>query len=142
MGLEHDPNLSNPRLLNAGWLIEDFTPQPAYPGEVLTGKKKQEKIKKELRRLREFIGQHFEAGNNPTDWYVLAAGDGDGMGNWLKGEGLQPYDRYISDALKLKLDQLPQELLKTFQKFIKEQKRMALLLTVLWAAHCWIFPIS
>jgi CRISPR-associated protein Cmr2 len=122
--LEHDPNLSNPRLLNAGWLIEDFTPQPAYPGEVLTGKKKQKEIKKELRRLRKFIGQHFAAGNNPTDWYVLAAGDGDGMGNWLKGEGLQPYDRYIPDALKLKLDQLPQELLKPFQKFIKEQKRM------------------
>jgi CRISPR-associated protein Cmr2 len=124
--VEYDPNLSNPRLLNAGWLIEDFTPQPAYLGEVLTRKNKQEKIKEELRRLREFICQHFAAGNNPTDWYVLAAGDGDGMGSWLKGEELQPYDQYIPDALKLKLDQLSQELSERFQKFIKEQKRMGL----------------
>ena len=119
-----DRKLSNPRLLNAGWLIEEFRPQPADSSEVLTGKNKQEKVKEELRRLREFIGQHFAAGNNPTDWYVLAAGDGDGMGNWLKGEELQPYDQYIPDALKSKLNELPQELSEAFQKFIKEQKRM------------------
>ncbi len=119
-----DRKLSNPRLLNAGWLIEEFRPQPADSSEVLTGKKKQEKVKEELRGLREFIGQHFAAGNNPTDWYVLAAGDGDGMGNWLKGEELQPYNQYIPDALKSKLDGLPQELSEPFQKFIKEQKRM------------------
>jgi len=121
----HD-NWLNPRLLNAGWLIEDFSPQPSYQGQLLTKKDKQEKIKEESNRLREFIGQHFSAGNNPTDWYVLAAGDGDGMSNWLKGELLQPYSQYVPDALHPKIESLPKELREPLQDFIKKDKRMGL----------------
>ena len=41
----------------------------------------------------------FYPKNNPTDWYVLAAGDGDGMSEWLKGEKLAPYSEYIASSL-------------------------------------------
>ncbi|MEG4968673.1 type III-B CRISPR-associated protein Cas10/Cmr2 [Microcoleus sp. B6-A1] len=119
----HD-NWLNPRLLNAGWLIEDFCPQPSYQGQLLTKKDKQEKITDESKRLRDFIGQHFSAGNNPTDWYVLAAGDGDGMSSWLKGEPLKPYSQYLPDALQPKIERLSKELRPPLQDFIKEKKRM------------------
>lgn len=41
----------------------------------------------------------FYPGNNPTDWYVLAAGDGDGMSEWLKGLKLAPYGEYVASEL-------------------------------------------
>ena len=81
--------LPNPRLLNAGWLIEDFEPTSEDP-EV----KKREK-QKELEKLQNAIAKYFKPGKNPTDWYVIAVGDGDGMGKWLKGERLDHYQRYI-----------------------------------------------
>ncbi|PSB28966.1 type III-B CRISPR-associated protein Cas10/Cmr2 [filamentous cyanobacterium Phorm 46] len=118
------PNLLNPRLLNAGWLMEDFCPQSNHQGQLLTKKDKQGKITEESKRLRDFIGQHFSAGNNPTDWYVLAAGDGDGMSSWLKGEPPEPYSQYLPDALKPKIEKLPDKLPKLLQDFIKEKKRM------------------
>ena len=117
-------NLLNPRLLNPGWLMEDFCPQSNHQGQVLTKKDKQGKITDESKRLRDFIGQHFSAGNNPTDWYVLAAGDGDGMSSWLKGEPLEPYSQYLPDTLQPKIEKLPAPLPKLLQKFIKEKKRM------------------
>jgi CRISPR-associated protein Cmr2 len=121
--VEHEEWL-NPRLLNAAWLIEDFQPLHHNPNQPLTQSQKQKAIEKELGQLREFIGKRFPPGNNPTDWYVLAAGDGDGMSNWLKGEPLKAYSQYIPDALRLKIDRLPEELRTPFKEFLKEKKRM------------------
>lgn len=105
----------HPRLLNAGWAIEDFNAKDD---------KSPEEIKKELAELRGCISGYFAPGNNPTDWYAIAAGDGDGMGNWLKGKPLDNYEKFIPEALKAKLGRLPNNTQEAFQEFLKLQKRM------------------
>ncbi|MBE9129433.1 MULTISPECIES: type III-B CRISPR-associated protein Cas10/Cmr2 [unclassified Coleofasciculus] len=89
-GLERQhPDLIScpPRLLNAGWLVADLDisepDKPDYRTE-----------------LQKHIAQ-FYPNNNPTDWYVLAAGDGDGMSRWLKGLPLKNYQDYMPSASPL-----------------------------------------
>nr|WP_242072390.1 type III-B CRISPR-associated protein Cas10/Cmr2 [Microcoleus sp. FACHB-68] len=119
----HDDWL-NPRLLNAGWLIDDFHAKNLNPAQPLTLNEQKKAKQDELRRLREQISQGFKPGNNPTDWYVLAAGDGDGMSEWLKGEKLKPYSNYMPDALHEKIKQMPEHLREPFQAFLTVTKRM------------------
>jgi CRISPR-associated protein Cmr2 len=109
-------SLPNPRLLNAGWLIEDFS-----AGENSGDNDKSKKD--ELKELKQFLGCQFP-GSNPTDWYVLAAGDGDSMGSWLTGERLDQYNRYIPEALHPKISGLPKELQAPLNQFLQEKKRM------------------
>lgn len=117
-------NLLNPRLLNAGWLIEDFEPQSTNRNQVLTKQQKQKIKQAETVQVRQVINSYFTPGNNPTDWYILAAGDGDGMGSWLKGEPLGKYSEYIATDVQPQLNQLPQDLSGSFKKFLEEKKRM------------------
>jgi CRISPR-associated protein Cmr2 len=79
---------SHPRLLNAGWLVEDLGIDATETKELQDCRAK----------LNSTIGKFYPK-NNPTDWYVLAAGDGDGMSEWLKGEKLAPYSEYIASSL-------------------------------------------
>ncbi|WP_175561027.1 type III-B CRISPR-associated protein Cas10/Cmr2 [Hydrococcus rivularis] len=111
---KHYPKLPNPRLLNAGWLIEDenFTPQDEL------------EKKAELAKLRDTITKHFPPGKNPTDWYVLAAGDGDSMSEWLKGSKLKEYREYIPQELQEKIDGFPDEIKQPVSEFLKVNKRM------------------
>ncbi|WP_072619156.1 type III-B CRISPR-associated protein Cas10/Cmr2 [Spirulina major] len=109
---QNHPNLPHPRLINAGWLIEDF--ESSDP----------EQKTAELQKLRTAIQTTFPAGQNPTDWYVLAAGDGDNMSSWLKGSKMEPYKDYFPDALSDKLDNLPDRLREPFDQFSQENKRM------------------
>jgi CRISPR-associated protein Cmr2 len=102
--------LPNPRLLNAGWLIEDF--------------KNTDEKKTELGKLQNTIANHFPAGKNPTDWYVIAAGDGDSMSEWLKGSKLKPYHKYIPQELQAKIDRFPDEIKQPVKEFLKANKRM------------------
>lgn len=111
------PNWLNPRLLNGGWLIDDFE---ANSNEV----DKEEKKKEELIRLKQEISKFYPVGQNPTDWYVLTAGDGDGMGEWLKGSKLKPYADYIPEALKTKIEDMPEKYQKPLKDFLKVAKRM------------------
>ncbi|MBR8829490.1 MAG: type III-B CRISPR-associated protein Cas10/Cmr2 [Gomphosphaeria aponina SAG 52.96 = DSM 107014] len=104
-------NWLNPRLVNVGWLIEDFT---LDNGENLQVKKEEEK------KLRNCINQYFNEGNNPTDWYVIATGDGDGMSKWLKGEKLGQYKDYIPNNT-VSEDLVIQD---SFNNLIEIQKRM------------------
>ena len=104
--------LPNPRLLNSGWLIEDFAAQD-------TSEKKAELIK-----LRNTIANYFPAGNNPTDWYVIAAGDGDSMSEWLKGSKLKQYQEYIPQELQTKIDNFPDKIKQPVKKFLQVNKRM------------------
>ncbi len=76
----------HPRLLNDGWLIEDCPIED------------KEALKKKQTELQKFIQSKFPAGANPTDWYVLAAGDGDDMGEWLKGVKLKAYKTYVPEG--------------------------------------------
>jgi CRISPR-associated protein Cmr2 len=105
-------NLPNPRLINPGWLIEDFISED-----------KNEK-QAELDRLKNTIAKYFPPGQNPTDWYVIAAGDGDSMGNWLKGSKLKEYREYIPKELIDKIDRFPDEIKQPVTEFLKVKKRM------------------
>ncbi|MGF1539294.1 MAG: type III-B CRISPR-associated protein Cas10/Cmr2 [Pleurocapsa sp.] len=109
---QYHRKLPNPRLINSGWLIEDFPSQDT--------KEKQA----ELNKLRNAIAKHFPPGNNPTDWYVIAAGDGDSMSEWLKGSKLKPYQEYIPQELIDKIDRFPDEIKRPVSEFLKVNKRM------------------
>jgi CRISPR-associated protein Cmr2 len=112
----------HPRLLNAGWLIEDIVCET-----------NQEKV--EIRASFEKILSKFYPTNNPADWYVLAAGDGDSMSSWLKGEPLQNYSEYVSQKMRDKLretaqnasgelKELEQKVQQGFEAFLTQKKRM------------------
>jgi len=102
------PQKYHPRLLNVGWLIEDAP----------------EEDRQEIRpKLSQTIEEYYP-NNNPTDWYILAAGDGDGMANWLKGEALKNYSEYIPDSLLPEVNKMKRELQEPFKKFLQEKKRM------------------
>jgi CRISPR-associated protein Cmr2 len=105
---DNKPQKYHPRLLNVGWLIEDA------PTE------NREQIRQKLSQTID----EFYPNNNPTDWYILAAGDGDGMGNWLKGEKLGSYSEYIPDSLLPKLNKAENEIQKRFKDFLEVKKRM------------------
>jgi CRISPR-associated protein Cmr2 len=94
-----------PRLINASWLVEDFNLATA-------------EIPNRRTELEQLIKQHYP-NNNPTDWYVLAAGDGDGMSDWLKGSNMENYREYIPQALKDKLT-----IGSKFDQFLDIPKRM------------------
>jgi CRISPR-associated protein Cmr2 len=99
------------RLLNAGWLVE----------------KAKEENKEEIRKqiiakkrdyredIQKIITESYPK-NNPSDWYVLAAGDGDSMSEWLKGIKLKNYGDYIPSELSVNLESFPE--------FLAIQKRM------------------
>ncbi|MBD2576992.1 hypothetical protein [Oscillatoria sp. FACHB-1406] len=112
--------LPHPRLLNAGWAIEDFR---AGNDNLSFEEFKREK-QKELEKVRDAIASYFPPGSNPTDWYVTAAGDGDSMGEWLKGTKLKPYQDYFPEALPDKIEELPDVLKQPFSEFTKVSKRM------------------
>jgi len=108
-------NLPNPRLLNAGWLIDEFVTEDRHQrSEQLS------QVKEEIQGIQGF----FRPGNNPTDWYVLAAGDGDSMGEWLKGTKMKEYKHYIADALNRKIPSMPDPLRLATQRFLDVRKRM------------------
>lgn len=82
----------HPRLLDAGWLSEDLSEE------------NEEQRQEILRDLKATIQSGFESERNPTDWYVLAAGDGDDMNKWLKGTKLKPYSHYVAPGWPQKAD--------------------------------------
>lgn len=94
-----------PRLINASWLVEDFNLST-------------EELPRRRTELESLIKNTYPS-NNPTDWYVLAAGDGDGMSDWLKGTNMGNYREYIPTALKDKLT-----IGSKFDNFLDIPKRM------------------
>ncbi|WP_337884665.1 type III-B CRISPR-associated protein Cas10/Cmr2 [Fischerella thermalis] len=123
---ENLPQRFHPRLLNAGWLVEDAeTPELRELENKLkaANEQNQEIIRREISELRKNYRQEiqkiidkFYPGNNPADWYVLAAGDGDSMSEWLQGKKLEKYGNYTPSQLSVNLD--------SFQKFLEVKKRM------------------
>ena len=96
-----DSKKYHPRLLNAGWILEDLP--------------NSQELKAEYTKVNQILSEHYPQ-NNPSDWYVLAAGDGDGMSDWLKGIKLKNYGDYIPSELSVNLESFPQ--------FLEIQKRM------------------
>lgn len=132
---KNEPKKYHSRLLNPGWLVEDAVT------DELTSLRQQLKealiVKddaqiRSLRRsiitekagyreeIRSLINSYYP-NNNPADWYVLAAGDGDGMRHWLKGKPLENYQDYMSDDLDIQAPDISDAL-----KAVKDnmQKRM------------------
>ncbi|MCJ2541566.1 type III-B CRISPR-associated protein Cas10/Cmr2 [Thermostichus vulcanus] len=138
----------HPRLLNAGWLVEDAdTPELRE----LEAELEQERdsavrdqlnrdilqIKRSYRQGIERIISRFYPGVNPASWYVLAAGDGDDMSEWLKGSKMKPYFHYLPQPIqnlaegrereigKVIHQKELQEVRKEFSTFVKTvRKRM------------------
>jgi CRISPR-associated protein Cmr2 len=90
----------HPRFLNAGWMVEELEADESNDYR---------------HQLQTEINRHYPQ-NNPADWYVLAAGDGDGMSDWLKGKNLNPYHDYIASKLPVNCN--------TLREFLAQKKRM------------------
>ncbi|MDB9523620.1 type III-B CRISPR-associated protein Cas10/Cmr2 [Dolichospermum circinale CS-1225] len=114
------------RLLNAGWLVEDLQTPELKILQIQLEKAKEENkevIRKQIiakkrdhrEDIQKIITEHYPK-NNPSDWYVLAAGDGDSMSEWLKGIKLKNYGDYIPSELSVNLESFPE--------FLAIQKRM------------------
>lgn len=103
---DNQPQKYHPRLLNAGWLVED-----ADYSDIHSKNQLRNSLQKQINR--------YYPDNNPSNWYVLAAGDGDSMSKWLKGEKMQSYGEYIPSTL-----QVSSELAAEFQEFQNITKRM------------------
>ena len=116
---EHNKNWANPRLINAGWLIDDFRVKKEDANKPLTREDKKKRKKAELEKLKNSVAKYFSDGDNPTDWYVLAVGDGDGMGDWLKGKWLKNYEDYVDPSWAV-----PSDDWIGFNDFLKSPKRM------------------
>ena len=111
----------HPRLLNAGWLVEDK-------------KNLNLQERQELRTQVQTKIDSYYPQNNPASWYVIAAGDGDGMSEWLKGKHLNPYQDYVPKQLlnqmqeslkpESSLFELENSVRQSFQAFLKQKKRM------------------
>ncbi|MBG0742547.1 MAG: type III-B CRISPR-associated protein Cas10/Cmr2 [Cylindrospermopsis raciborskii KL1] len=104
-----NPKKYHPRLLNAGWILEDLPNSQELKAE-------------STKKINQILSEHYPQ-NNPSDWYVLAAGDGDGMSEWLKGSKMKPYREYVPDdfAEKVATSKTP---LAHFPEFLKLTKRM------------------
>ena len=102
MDKKQNPKKYHPRLLNAGWILEDLPNSEALKAEYTQG-------------INQILSQCYP-NNNPSDWYVLAAGDGDSMSEWLKGTKMKNYGDYIPSTLSVKLENFPE--------FLAIQKRM------------------
>ncbi|MEC4814738.1 MAG: type III-B CRISPR-associated protein Cas10/Cmr2 [Scytonema sp. PMC 1069.18] len=135
------PKQYHPRLLNAGWLVEEAEiPDIKQSQQDLEREKDPEiaellrqeikQIKQEYRQKIQKTIDKFYPNNNPANWYVLAAGDGDEMSKWLKGQHLEKYSHYIPQSLKKQIqesekhNQQPKEINELCQKFLETKKRM------------------
>ena len=107
----------HPRLLNAGWLIEDFEPKTKSP------KASQRLTREEIKpKLAAIIDKYFPS-NNPTDWYVLACGDGDSMSDWLRGNKMRSYHHYVPSNFPGQNAPTPEDA-NNLQTFLMQDKRM------------------
>lgn len=137
-----NPKKYHPRLLNAGWLVEEA--ETSELEKLQKDLKREtdlariEQLSREIRQLKvnyrqeiqKIIDQYYPS-NNPADWYVLAAGDGDGMSEWLKGKKLEHYGQYIPSDLHAQVAAMgtneaerTRKLAQCFQEFLELKKRM------------------
>jgi CRISPR-associated protein Cmr2 len=124
------PQKYHPRLLNAGWLVEDAESEGLKElGERLKYED-DEDVKEKIRQnihdikikyrqdIQDIIDRYYP-NSNPSDWYVLAAGDGDGMSEWLKGKKMLSYREHLpTKVLELAVNN------EIFDNFLKLPKQM------------------
>ncbi len=125
--MDERPQKYHSRLLNAGWLVEDAEDEELKAlQQQLQQNPNNTSIQGEITaiktRYRDSIQQIIDAhypNNNPASWYVLAAGDGDGMSNWLKGKNMREYREYIAESI-----QVSEDLQASLDEFLNLNKRM------------------
>lgn len=129
------PQKYHPRLLNAGWLVEDGESQELKILENQLRNEDDEEVKAVIREEIHKIKLNYRQGiqniidrsypnSNPSDWYVLAAGDGDGMSEWLKGNKMESYRKYVpTKVLEVNQKQKAREN-QVFDKFLDLKKHM------------------
>jgi CRISPR-associated protein Cmr2 len=108
----------HPRLLDDGWLVEDFEPDSAQP---ISPEEQAKQIRNKREEIRDVIESVLPPEQNPTRWYVLAAGDGDDMGGWLKGGKLKAYQNYVPDNYP---DAKARQNWEGVEAFLNSRKRM------------------
>jgi len=102
---QNNPKKYHPRSLNTGWILEELPEVDNDLKAIYT------------EAIQKIISQYYPS-NNPSHWYVLAAGDGDSMSEWLKGTKMKPYRDYIPDGFAEKVT------LTNFPEFLELTKRM------------------
>ncbi|MBE9242220.1 type III-B CRISPR-associated protein Cas10/Cmr2 [Synechocystis salina] len=139
--MDKKPQKYHPRLLNAGWLVEDVESEKLQQLQDELKKAKQSQDSQEVAQIQNAISQikvqyrrnlqncldRLFPKNNPANWYVLAAGDGDGMSEWLKGTKMKNYKDYFPQTLLTyfsKTLSLSEEFKRIFEAFSNEKKRM------------------
>jgi CRISPR-associated protein Cmr2 len=98
-------NLCPSRCLSPSWLLED------------SDQLEEQKLSPQA-ELDTILSESYPK-NNPADWYVLAAGDGDGMSKWLKGKKLCSYAKYVASRMSV-----PEPVHNAYQEFLNLPKRM------------------
>lgn len=112
-----------PRLLNAGWLVEDVE---ISQDDHIEYEQKLRELSTKRAEIQQVIKKYYP-NNNPTNWYILAAGDGDSLGDWLRGSKLKHYGEYLPDELQEKIvtnGKMPKQYQEPLQAFLKVKKRM------------------
>ena len=110
----------HPRLLNDGWLIEDFDLDSSE--QPISSEEQVKQIRDQRKNIRNVIYSLLLPEQNPTSWYVLAAGDGDDMGKkWLKGVKLERYQDYVPKNYP---DPEAREKWEGVDAFLQSKKRM------------------
>lgn len=119
-------SLHNSRFLDPGWLVEDLNKDTLIrlstdtsKSSTLSEEKKREILKQRQHTIQQVIDRRYPS-NSPADWYVLAAGDGDGMRKWLNGDLLKLYGSYAEPDLP----NLSPLLKAAFEEILKIRKRM------------------
>lgn len=118
------------RFLNAGWLAQEIVTEQTEEIEERIEREKDaaivDALNQQLLEIKHIYHQKISIilnksypVRNPADWYVIAAGDGDGMSEWLKGKPLKSYADYIPSFLEA-----PEAVKPEFVQFVAQQKRM------------------
>ncbi|OLP17441.1 type III-B CRISPR-associated protein Cas10/Cmr2 [Leptolyngbya sp. 'hensonii'] len=140
------PKKYHPRLIHAGWLAEDaateeiksrqeqikqnqvLLDQEQDKGIATQYEQEIDRLQKEIRKLKTDCRLDLQAkisqfypSNNPSDWYVLAVGDGDDMGKWLKGIKLRAYQEYVPKGYP---SPEAREEWEGVEQFLQNRKRM------------------
>ena len=93
------------RLLNPGWLVEELEVLGRSPQQIRAS-------------LEEIVRSYYPL-NNPTSWYVLAAGNADGSREWIEGRKGKAYREYVSTGWR---ENLPSG--EALEQFLAEQRRV------------------
>ena len=88
-------------MFSSKWLADDMGLTKTRP-DAGNGETPRSEDASEVARLRRAVDRaHQKAGfkqGSPADWWAVVLADGDGMGQYISGSKLQPYEEYLVDV--------------------------------------------